>query len=776
MPYLKDINGWACGRGLLAGLISCAVMAFVAVPALALPEGRHYEMVSPPYKGGYGVNSIEAVAMEGEAEGDSVAFSSLGVFGGEPNGGGFLPYIARRSAAGWSVGPLAVSPAVATGAITDLAPTLERSLYEGSTGASSADAEFNDFEPEFLMHDISSPGAPFEVFGMPLKRLDGKRFQLAGEAGASADLCHVVFYTSLGNVELEPLLPEAEGNDSVLYELVAGDSVAGCGDEPPSLRLVAVGNGFKPDGEHELIDPQCVPTLGANDTTGGNAFNAVSADGSEIFFTTNANPDPKVECAVNKTTPDNPLVLYVRLNGERTVQLSKPIAADCTSGPCLASTTPQGFATFQGANEAGTRAFFTTTQSLVTGDTNSGNDLYLANIGCPAGEPGCEASKREVTSLVQVSHDANAGEAAEVQGVLTVAPNGGRVYFVARGVLGAGANAEGQSPVKGADNLYVYDAEAGVEGGISFIADLCSGGETSGEARDPRCPQGVHDAASDTDLWRVSTEKQVQTTANGHFLLFSTYAQLVAGDTDTAKDVYRYDAQTGRLDRVSIGEAGYDANGNNNAFNAEIHAIDQNAQQLQDDELPYRAISEDGSRIVFETADPLSPAAVNGLVNAYEWHEASGPGEGTVSLVSMGSDEEAVDHVVITPSGRDIFFLTVQGLVPQDGDGAVDLYDARLGEGFPPAPAPRKPCSGDACQGPLSNPAPLLVPGSVAQAPGENLALVSTTNIKKPTTAKRKPKRPAGKKKKKKGGRRQKSGKAVVRVGEAKRAMGRSGR
>ena len=42
--------------------------------------------------------------------------------------------------------------------------------------------------------------------------------------------------------------------------------------------------------------------------------------------------------------------------------------------------------------------------------------------------------------------------------------------------------------------------------------------------------------------------------------------------------------------------------------------------------------------------------------------------------------------------------------------------------GFPQAPAAAQPCSGDACQGPLTNPAPLLIPGSVSQVPGENLA------------------------------------------------------
>ena len=60
--------------------------------------------------------------------------------------------------------------------------------------------------------------------------------------------------------------------------------------------------------------------------------------------------------------------------------------------------------------------------------------------------------------------------------------------------------------------------------------------------------------------------------------------------------------------------------------------------------------------------------------------------------------------------------------MPQDTDGLGDVYDARLHGGFPVAAVPRAPCSGDACQGPLTNPAPLLVPGSVAQAPGENLA------------------------------------------------------
>ena len=78
---------------------------------------------------------------------------------------------------------------------------------------------------------------------------------------------------------------------------------------------------------------------------------------------------------------------------------------------------------------------------------------------------------------------------------------------------------------------------------------------------------------------------------------------------------------------------------------------------------------------------------------------------------------------MISPSGNDVFFTTTQGLVAQDTDGEPDIYDARLEResGFPPAPAPVKACAGDACQGPLTNPAPLLVPGSVSQAAGREL-------------------------------------------------------
>jgi hypothetical protein len=182
------------------------------------------------------------------------------------------------------------------------------------------------------------------------------------------------------------------------------------------------------------------------------------------------------------------------------------------------------------------------------------------------------------------------------------------------------------------------------------------------------------------------------------------------------------------LERVSAGEDGYDADGNSSGFGATFAESGALAfgPSFEQRDMDSRAVSEDGSRIVFATAEPLSPAAINDLANAYEWHE------GSVSLVSTGSATRAVENPVISSSGRDVFFTTTQGLVPQDTDGQADVYDARLGGGFPPVPAEQQPCSGDACQGPLTNPAPLLVPGSVSQAPGGNLPAPAVTPTVKP--------------------------------------------
>ncbi len=714
-------------RRLVVGLVLSSLLGVVGVlvgsaSALALPEGRVYEMVSPPYKAGYGANVLAAVAPNGE----SVVFTSSGVFAGVDNPVPGADYLARRDGSGWVTTPLeAPYTLAASNVIQDLSSTLEKVLAWAPVGPNAGNVSA-DTQNEYLLHrtDLSDTAGNWEVAGnLVLEALRPAGISenlLTNEFGASADLCNILVRQG----GPYPLTSEGLGvGTRQFYDLSA------CDDEP-GLRLVGLNNASK------ALSSGCA-LLGAEESSGGrdSLFNAISGDGSEVFFQAQLKPGVST-CA---STGGRGVQLFVRLGGSRTVEVSRPLAVGeafggCGDGgnsgevpgevPCPGSAA-RASAEFAGASEDGSRVFFTTTAPLTGEGGEAGNDLYMASIGCVGEGASCGASERQVTGLVRVSAAANAGEPAEVQNVVRVAPDGSRVYFVARGVLVDGANAEGVMPVKGADNLYVYDAESH---GLAFVADLCSGAAQSGVVEDARCPRDLGTGRSDTGLWTSGGE--VQSAGDGGFLVFSTYAQLVThgseADTDTARDVYRYDALTGLLNRVSVGEGGHDANGNGvepslGAYDASIQDDDViEAQVYADHELGVRAISEDGSRIVFSSAEPLSRDDTNGLVNVYEWHQGPGGGEGVVSLISSGSSEASDGSPVISPSGRDVFFVTTQGLAPGDTDGQADVYDARLGGGFPPVAAPVVACAGDACQGPLTNPAPLLVPGSVSQAPGGN--------------------------------------------------------
>jgi hypothetical protein len=711
------VKGKADSRGSLA----CILVTVLGVCLLLAPtvcagsEGRSFEMVSPLYKGGYSVARIEAVSPDG----NSVAFFSKGAFAGAPSGPTLIGYVAHRGSAPWSTTPLmppaGLMPYVAS---QDVSSSLGSVVAVGKSGANEEAAFQSGNEEEFLQHSVDTPNivGQWGISGSAFKSLFGEPVTV-NYYGADHNLCHFfVFNTS---AYLLPEALEAKHGNLLVYELAGG-----CAGEPSGLRLVGL------NGEGKLIAPSCQKSMGITGNGKANGFNAISLDGREAFFTTGVE-----EKAGNCTGSAQ---LFVDLDGGRTVEVSRPIAEECSGGsagvPCLGAGSRAG-ATFAGASRDGSKVFFTTSGRLLEGEVDSSDKLYVARIGCGSGVEGeaCLPAQREsvgVTSLVQASRTTNAGEAAEVQGVVRVAPDGSRVYFVARGVLGDGANTEGQVPVKGADNLYVYDVGSD---SVKFVAELCSGpglsGPPAGAVADSKCPLELDDSLdngrNDTKLWSSRAGEAQTASMDGRYLVFSSFAQLAADDSDTARDVYRYDSVSGVLERVSVGEAGYDANGNNSnangsnsSFNAAIAAGHWGGRNLEQYEMDNRAVSEDGSKIVFRTADPLSPRAVNGLTDVYEWHE--GPGGGEVTLLSSGTAEEPVSDVVMSEDGGDVFFITSQGLVSGDTDGAPDVYDARLGGGFPAVAAPRQPCSGDACQGPLTNPAPLLVPGSVSQQSGEN--------------------------------------------------------
>lgn len=733
---------------MVGALCSLVMSLFLVTGAFALPPERHYEMVSPAFKAGYGVGILQAVAIDGER----VAFDSLGSFAGAPTdqiGKGLGDtYLASRTSSGWSTTPLMLPASLGPfnkPPLPDLSPMLDESLFIGHPGPNEGVAKYESGEVDLFLHNTSQPdnASGFEIAGQPISQPTGSGY---GLAGATPDFSHIIVQAAEGSA---PLTEEADGTSPkgavIDYDLQAHGT--------PTLRYIGVNNQAQP--RPLAGGAACGMQIGAEgaglsgELSGKDStYNALADDGREIFFWTCPGVSGKDQ-------------LYVRLGGERTIEVSRPLGEGPDGGcvgegngvvgevPCSGAASRPS-AEFVGASSDGSKVFFLSKAPLVPGDEDATPNLYMATIGCPGGEADCVVSKREVTELARVSTPVS-GIAAGVEGLVAMDPGASHLYFVARGVLSP-ANSQGQSPVSGADNLYVYDS---VSRTMSFIAGLCSGEGRSGERADAHCPanwhsrRGAHEVDSDKNLWN-QPEPQAQVTGDGRFLVFVSYAQLVSGDTDNAVDVYRYAADTGQLTRVSVGEEGYEANGNQaddvGQENADAGLEPNTTVQppaFEQALLQMRAVSEDGSRIVFSSAGRLSAGATNGLSNAYEWHE------GNVSLVSSGSDEQStgqLERMAISPSGRDIFFLTVQKLLGQDTDEASDLYDARLGPPeFPVSPTVKKACSPEACQGPLMNPAPLLVPGSFLQSAGEEYVAPSKV-VKKAVVRHRRVKRKHAKK------------------------------
>jgi hypothetical protein len=132
-----------------------------------------------------------------------------------------------------------------------------------------------------------------------------------------------------------------------------------------------------------------------------------------------------------------------------------------------------------------------------------------------------------------------------------------------------------------------------------------------------------------------------------------------------------------------------------------------------------RVLTDGGNRLFFDSRDALVTQDTNNDDDVYEW-EAQGTGScaqagGCLQLISSGRSEDGASFVDASANGRDAFFLTDGSLVESD-PGAIDLYDAREGGGFPVPPKPI-PCEGDACQ-PLPSPPEDPTPGTLVPTEG----------------------------------------------------------
>jgi Tol biopolymer transport system component len=673
--------------GMLSVVALVAVSGFAATPAeaeggcpnealraengsLVLPDCRAYERVTPAAKNGAEFNG--GVYLSEPAR---VAFESLATFGGaEFTNLLGTSYEVARTSAGWVTHPLGAPATRFEG--TDLTTPLY-SLGAGGTNLLGLRTRGEPVDGENLylrqgssITEIGPDAPPSSLRGLPNQEgittnenLGYSSFQLA-----TPDLSHVAFelFSPGEHNYLWPFDQTGEGFLSSAYEYV------GTGNTQPFLVGVSGGQ-----GSSALISG-CGTSLGSFGSQ--DLYNAMSSDGSVVYFT------PWGEDEIGTCNSPIPAPahteLYARVDGEKasahSVAISEPSAADCST----CQTASPSLATFQGASEDGSKAFFLTEGELLPG--NPGKNLYEYDFDGPAGA--------RVTSVSHLASGAGAG----VLGVTRISADGSHVYFVATAELTSEANSTGAHSMPGEPNLYVYDTGTGA---VKFVATL---------------------ASEDSELWKATdNERQAQTTPDGRYLLFTSIADLTPDDTSSVRQLFRYDATTGELQRVSVGQDGFNGDGNTNAdpialgpkYVFERHAFTQNGPST-------RLISDDGSTIFFESTDGLTPKALNheelpnhaGLFaeNVYEWHN------GEISLVSGGQDRTYIGTQIVSEqvssvhligtdaSGQDVLFTTSSPLVPADTDEGQDIYDARVDGGF--ADLSGFACESDACQGPPSAP------------------------------------------------------------------------
>jgi hypothetical protein len=126
-----------------------------------------------------------------------------------------------------------------------------------------------------------------------------------------------------------------------------------------------------------------------------------------------------------------------------------------------------------------------------------------------------------------------------------------------------------------------------------------------------------------------------------------------------------------------------------------------------------RWISEGGSRVFFDSKQALVPQDGNGRLDVYEW-ERPGAGsctssDGCIYLLTGGTSQDESFLADASSSGEDVFVITRTKLALQDDNEKYDLYDARVG-GSEPIAAPV--CTGTGCQGIAAAPPIFSTPAS----------------------------------------------------------------
>jgi hypothetical protein len=291
------------------------------------------------------------------------------------------------------------------------------------------------------------------------------------------------------------------------------------------------------------------------------------------------------------------------------------------------------------------------------------------------------------------------------------------------GVLGASENGEYVYYVDASYNLELWH-----DGASTFIAKL--------SAEDNNTHLMALNGAESGD-WRLGLgQRSAQVTPDGHAVLFMSSQSLTGYPNEGLEELYVYEAETARLFCASCDPRGTPPATPGERGNAAFLPLPFSTGGQSMDTYQPRWISEDGSRVFFDSEEPLVPQDTNRLQDVYEW-ERDGAGscqsaEGCVYLLSGGTSSDISALVDASSSGNDVFIVTRAQLISQDRNENDDLYDVRVGGVQPLVPTA---CTGSGCQGVPSAPPLFATPPSVTFNGVGNLEPPPRAPIVKPKTA-----------------------------------------
>ncbi len=341
--------------------------------------------------------------------------------------------------------------------------------------------------------------------------------------------------------------------------------------------------------------------------------------------------------------------------GEGIIRVS--LASDGTEGDWFSTTAPSLLAVSADGRYV---VFYSAAGNLVPGDTNNKWDVFVRDV------------QSGVTNRVSVASDGTEGDGLSSNASIS---DGGR--YVA---FESHATNLVEGDTNGFSDVFVHDTQTGQTIRVSVASDGTEGNSDSGfpsisadgryvafESRASNLVEGdangvgdifVHD--TQTGITNMVSGGNGQSfgasiSADGRYVAFISVAtDLVSGDTNTKRDVFVRDRQSGETIRVSVASDGTEANGD--SFSA--------------------AISADGRYVAFwSEATNLVSDDTNGFSDIFV-HDTQ---TGQTIRVSVASDGTEADSYSVTPfisaDGRYVAFTSgATNLVPDDTNGVDDVF------------------------------------------------------------------------------------------------------